>query len=153
MLTRGPLDNGDLHISGEQRPMSAKNLDPGVSKLNKKKVCSKGLHPLFSDPLIAVSELSIEKGYEVFNWLKVGQTKVTTTYLIEAAQRHLDQLKLGIDINDQEKKLDGTSTINKPHHAAQVAYNMLMLILQQQEGVAIDDRLFKNGQLRGNCNE
>lgn len=124
-------------------------LDPEKSKAGKINLCSKALHPQFSYPLVQVSEMSIEKGYEPLNWLQPGH-KVTMTYLIGAAQRHLDKVKLGIDINTEEKKLDGTdvSLLNQPYHAAQVAYNMLMLVRQILDGVAIDDRLFKNGELK-----
>lgn len=120
-------------------------LDPKISKKSKLKVCSKALHPEFLYPLIAVSEMSIEKGYEPFNWLT--DKNVTVTYLIEAAQRHLDKIKLGIDVNDNEITLDGASCKNKPLHAACVAYNMLMLCLQIEKRCSVDDRLFKNGIL------
>lgn len=124
-----------------------KALDPKISKIGKFPICSKALHPEFCYPLVTVSEMSIEKGYEPFNWLKPGHP-VTMSYLIAAAQRHLDCLKMGIDINTKETTLDGSSTINQPHHAAQVAYNMLMLCLQIKYGVAIDDRQFKDGVLK-----
>lgn len=124
-----------------------KKLDPKTSKEGKLKVCSKALHPKLSYPLIAVAELSLEKGYEPLNWLN-PENKVTALYLIEAAQRHLDQVKLGIDLNTQERRLDGYYCTNKPYHAAQVAYNMLMLVRQIEEGVLIDDRLFKDGELK-----
>lgn len=120
-------------------------LDPKKSKEGKLKLCSKALHPEFSYPLVDVAEMSIEKQYEPLNYLD-KDTSVTITYLIEAAQRHLDQLKLGIDINDQEKTLDGKPTKTQPHHAAQVAYNMLMLVLQQKKGIDKDDRLFYMGE-------
>ncbi len=94
-----------------------------------------------------MAELSTEKGYEPFNWLN-KDNKVTMMYLIEAAQRHLDKLKMGIDINTEEKMLDGTPTKTQPMHGAQVAYNMLMLLRQQKEGIAIDNRMFKNGKLK-----
>lgn len=119
-------------------------LDPKQSKKNKLRVCSKALHPEFSNPLIDVAEMSLEKGYEPLNWLD-PKNHVTTTYLIEAAQRHLDQIKMGIDINTEEKTLSGEYTKNQPYHAAQVAYNCLMLCRQMLEGVEIDDRLFKDG--------
>lgn len=122
-------------------------LDPKKSKKGKLKVCSKALHPEFSNPLIEVAELSLEKGYKPLNWLDTNN-KVTVMYLIEAAQRHLDKVKMGIDLNTEEKKLDGSQTINQPLHAAQVAFNMLMLCRQMQEGVEIDDRLFKDGALK-----
>ncbi len=123
-----------------------KNLDPKSSKQGKIKVCSKALHPEFSYPLIDIAEMSIEKGYEPLNWLD-PKNGVTALYLIEAAQRHLDKVKLGIDINTEEKKLDGTATSIQPYHAAQVAYNMLMLVLQIKKGVVIDDRVFKQGEV------
>lgn len=120
-------------------------LDPKTSKANKKKVSSKALHPEFHYPLVDVAELSIEKGYSPFNWLKEGHP-VTTTYLIDAAQRHLDQIKLGIDVNKKEKKLDGTACTAQPYHAAQVAFNMLILCMQIEKGVLVDDRLFTQGE-------
>lgn len=122
-------------------------LDPNKSKKDKFPVCSTALHPEFSYPLVAVAELSIEKGYKPLNWLDKNNN-VTVNYLISAAQRHLDLVKLGVDINDQETTLDGKPTKNKPFHAAQVAFNMLMLCLQIQKQVEINDRLFKDGRLK-----
>jgi hypothetical protein len=149
MTTIRGLTNKEIERMVEEfdhlrKPLS---LDPKTSKEGKLKVCSKALHPEFSYPLIAVAEMSIEKGYKPLNWLDKNN-KVTMMYLIEAAQRHLDQVKLGIDINTEEKTLDGQPTKNQPFHAAQVAYNMLMLVRQMQEGVAIDDRHFQNGELK-----
>jgi len=121
-------------------------LDPKTSKKGKLKVCSKAIHPEFNYPQVDVAEMSIEKGYAPLNWLDPSN-KVTTMYLIEAAQRHLDKVKMGVDDNTEERKLDGTPT-RTVKHAAQVAYNMHMLLLQQKLGVDIDDRMFKNGKVK-----
>lgn len=120
------------------------SLDPKTSKKDKKKVSSKAYHPEMHLPLIPVADMSIEKNYEPFNWLD-SNNEVTMTYLIDAAQRHLDKIKLGIDINTEEKTPTGERCKNQPYHAACVAYNMLMLCLQMDKGVAIDDRMFIDG--------
>lgn len=132
---------------GGEKMSECPSLDPKTSKKGKLAVCSKALHPEFSYPLITVAEMSIEKGYKPLNWLD-PKNEVTVTYLIEAAQRHLDKVKLGIDVNNDEKTLEGKATKNQPYHAAQVAYNMLMLVTQLQNGVEIDDRLFVEGKLK-----
>src|SRR4051812_8269348 len=82
-------------------------LDPKTSKFGKLEVCSKALHPEFTNPLIDVAEMSIEKGYEPMNWLKPGH-EVSLSSLLAAAQRHLNMVKMGIDKNDFELKIDGT---------------------------------------------
>lgn len=129
-----------------KQEQNTQKLDPKTSKQGKLKVCSHALHPEFSYPLVDVAEMSLERGYAPLNWLN-KDNKVTALYLIEAAQRHLDKIKLGIDDNNEEKKLDGSST-RVVKHAAQVAYNMLMLLMQQDKGVLIDDRIFTNGELK-----
>lgn len=144
-----PLSNNALWTVEEIGTYNEKEgeeswLDPKKSKKDKLRVCSKALHPEFSYPLIEVAELSLEKGYKPLNWLD-KDSKVTVTYLVEAAQRHLDKIKMGIDINTEERALDGAPATNQPWHAAQVAYNMLMLCRQMEEGVEIDDRLYKDG--------
>lgn len=116
-----------------------------LSKKHKQKVSSPALHPEFTLPLVDVAELSMEKGYTPLNWLQLGH-QVTITQLLDAAQRHLNKVRLGIDINREEKTLDGNPTKTQCLHAAQVAYNMLMICMQQLKGYQIDDRMFKDGE-------
>ena len=122
-------------------------LDPKQSKIGKIHLCHKALHPELSYPLVAVAELSTEKGYAPFNWLKPDSAATSISYWLNAAQRHLDKVKMGVDLNTEEFKQDGTSTITQPNHAAQAAYCLLCLLLLQKQGLAVDDRLFKDGKL------
>lgn len=120
-------------------------LDPKKSKEGKLSVCSPAYHPEFHYPLFDVAEMSVEKGYKPLNWLD-ADTRVTASYLIAAAQRHLDKIKMGVDINTEERALNGEATKFTPYHAAQVAYNMLMYCMLHQKGTLKDDRLFKDGE-------
>lgn len=123
------------------------SLDPKISKKDKLKVCSKALHPMFSYPFISVAELSLEKGYKPLNWLE-KDSPVTVMYCISAAQRHLDIAKIGIDINREERKIDGSLCENKPLHLAQAAYNLLMACHILNIFPEKDDRLFKDGEFK-----
>ena len=139
-------DGNKLHSSSG----GIKYIDSVTSKDNKEKVSSPALHPLFTRTLVTVAELSVEKGYEPLNWLN-PDNKVTVIKLLDAAQRHMDLVRMGYDVNDKEVKLDGTPCKTKPTHSAQVSYNTLMvdMILKDPELAAkLDDRIFKNGKLK-----
>lgn len=133
------------HIGYKCHRSFAMVLDPKKSKEGKLRVCSQALHPEFSYPLIDVAEMSIEKGYAPLNW--VNFETVTAIYLIEACQRHLDRVKMGIDVNDQEEKQDGTPC-REVLHMAQVAYNALMYCQKYLNKTLKDDRLFKDGEIK-----
>lgn len=121
-------------------------LDPSKSKDGKVKLCHPALHPDFTDPLIAVAEVSEEKGYEPLNWLDEN-SPVTVMYCLNAAQRHLKKVLKGIDINTEEKKLDGTPCKTQPSELACAAYNLLMAdMLLKEKGSKVDDRMFSNGR-------
>lgn len=120
------------------------SLDPKKSKEGKLKLCSPALHPRFSDPLVAVSEMSIEKGYAPLNYLD-KDSSVTLTYLLAAAKRHIQKVELGIDINTEEVRQDGTACYNQPEELACAAYNLLMASLLLKTRPEADDRLFKDG--------
>lgn len=119
-------------------------LNPETSKQGKKALCSQALHPELCDPLIDVSEMSIEKGYTPLNYLD-KDSKVTVTYCLAAAKRHLQKAEMGIDLNTEELGLDGLPTKIKCQHLAQVAYNALMALMILKERPEADDRLFKVG--------
>jgi len=62
--------------------------------------------------------------------------------LIAAAERHLDAIKDGEDIDQ-----DTTDRVERTvYHAALVCTNMLMLLHQQQVGTLKDDRFYKEDQ-------
>lgn len=122
-------------------------LDPKKSKEGKLKLASNALHPEFITLLAEVAEMSVEKGYTPLNWLE-KDSPVSVTYCLNAAERHRQQAKLGIDRNTEEKTLDGDPTKLQPMHLAQSAYNDLMaalLILKRPEA---DDRVFRDGELK-----
>lgn len=122
------------------------SLDPVEAKKGKFPVCSRAYHPELHYPLIIVAEMSLEKGYSPLNWLP-QESPVTSMYLINAAQRHLDKVKLGIDLNQEETKMDGTKIEGEIYHAAQAAYNLLMLCMKHKKNTLIDDRMFKDGEI------
>lgn len=121
---------------------------PQRSKQGKTKVHSEAYHPEMPYPLVTVAEMSIEKGYKPLGYLTEAD-RPAILQLLEAAQRHLDKFRLGFDINTEEKSRDGNPTVNQPSHLACAAYNLLMIELQMKQGIAIDDRVFKNGKLKG----
>lgn len=125
-----------------------KILDPHISKEGKKKLCSEALHPELWHPLVDVAELSLEKGYEPFNWLEKGKASTHLLYWFNAAQRHFDKAKMGFDINDEEKTLSGEPTKTKPAHLAQAAYCLLTALYLQSQEVCVDERRFKKGKLK-----
>lgn len=126
--------------------VSNEYLNPKDSKTGKVRVCHPAIHPDFADPLIATAEVSAEKGYKPLNWLD-DDSPVTVMYCMEAAQRHFKKALKGIDVNTEEKKLDGTPCKAQPLHLAQAAYNLLMAcMLLEVKGDKVDDRLFKNGK-------
>ena len=59
--------------------------------------------------------------------------------LISAAERHLDEIKDGVDYDPECSESAGV----KVHHAGCVAANMLMLLHQLELGTLIDDRYKK----------
>lgn len=122
-------------------------LDPKKSKEGKLKLASSALHPEMITLLAQVAELSVEKGYEPLNWIK-DESEVTVMYCLNASERHKQKAKLGIDINDEEKTLDGEPTKIQPLHLAQSAYNDLMAALLILHKSSADDRMFKDGKLK-----
>lgn len=144
MFSRYLLSIGG-YMSSSYDEESLSGLNPKKSKEGKLRLCSKALHPEFSYPLINVAEMSIEKGYKPLNWLVRNSPATNASYTIEAAQRHLDKVKLGVDFNTEETKQDGSKIDLEIEHAAQVAYNMLMFCLIKKKGILNDDRLFRNG--------
>lgn len=123
------------------------SLDPTTSKIGKLALASHALHPYFLTLLAEVAEMSVEKGYEPLNWLK-NDSPVTVMYCLNAAERHQQKAKLGIDYNTEEKTLNGDSTNMKPFHLACAAYNNLMAALIILKNPKKDDRIFKNGELK-----
>lgn len=122
-------------------------LNPTLSKKGKLALASPALHPLFLQLLAEVAVMSEEKGYEPLNYLR-DDSPVTISYLLNAAERHKQKVKLGIDINNEERKMDGTPTSITPMHLACSAYNDLMAAVLLLKRPAADDRLFKDGELK-----
>lgn len=124
------------------------HLDPKTSKKGKLNLASPALHPEMISLLAAVAEMSVEKGYKPLNWLD-KDSPVTVMYCLNASDRHKQKVKLGIDYNTEEKKLDGTPVSQQVMHLAQSAYNDLMAaLLLLKKGDKADDRAFKDGELK-----
>lgn len=129
---------------GEQEGLS--NLDPAKSKVGKEIVDSQALHPSFVEELAKVAEVSVQKGYEPFNWIKLDSSTRVSTFL-QAGQRHLNKAKKGYDTN-HEKRLDGSDITITTHHLVYAAYNLLMAAYKIKYLPEHDDRLFKDGELK-----
>ena len=125
---------------------SEKYVNPKDSKKGKQNICNPALHPEFSDPLIVVADMSIEKGYNPLNWLD-ETSPVTVSYCIAASLRHIKKFQMGFTINNEETTIDGIPTKSQPSHLACAAYNLLMADrILKEKGDTADDRLFKEGK-------
>lgn len=75
-----------------------------------------------------------------FKYGKYNYTKGhKISQLLAAAERHLDEIKDGVDYDDDCTARVGVAV----HHAGCVAANMLMLLHQLELGTLIDDRFKK----------
>ncbi len=122
-------------------------LDPTQSKKGKLALASTALHPKFQELLAEVAELSVEKGYKPLNWIE-KDSRVSVMYCLNAAERHAHKVKMGIDRNTEEYRLDGKRCLTTPLHMAQVAYNYLMAAMILLEHPERDDRAFQEGELK-----
>lgn len=128
--------------------IDSKYLNPKSSKVGKLELVSRALHPDFEVLLAKVAALSVEKGYQPLNWLDPDNA-VTVTKLMAAARRHENKTLKGIDINDEEKTLEGKLCENKTFHLVYAAYSLLMAAVILQEGIKeLDDRMFSGGRIK-----
>jgi hypothetical protein len=94
----------------------------------------------YYEELAKVAQVSIEKGYERFNWRKKDSKTKFSSYLLAAALRHMRKVELGEDLNREYKK-DGTPCETVASHRAHAAYNLLMICQLIEDGrTDLDDR-------------
>ena len=96
--------------------------------------------PDAEEELAKVAQVSLEKGYERFNWRKKDSKTYFSSYLLAAARRHIKAYEKG-EVFNVEYKRDGSECETKTLHLACAAYNLLMICQLIEDGREdLDDR-------------